>query len=87
MARLLRPGGLLAFSHPTPLIDVCWDPATELGGARLVNDYFGLHRFDEPSGLVYYQLGYGAWIRLFKANGLVVDDLIELQAPEDARTT
>jgi SAM-dependent methyltransferase len=87
VARLLRPGGLLAFSHPTPLVDVCWDPATELSGERLVNDYFELHRFDEPSGQVYYQLGYGAWIRLFRANGLIVEDLIELRAPEDARTT
>ncbi|MDP8921596.1 MAG: methyltransferase domain-containing protein [Chloroflexota bacterium] len=87
VARLLRPGGLLAFSHPTPLVDICYDPATEQGGERLVNDYFGLHRFEETSGLVYYQLPYGAWIRLFKQNGLVIEDLIELQAPNDARTT
>ena len=77
-ARLPRPGGLLAFSHPSPILDLYWDPATEQVGERLVNDYFELHRFDESSG---------AWIRLFRANGQVVEDLIELRAPEDARTT
>ena len=34
-----------------------------------------------------YQLPYGDWIRLFRANGLVVEDLIELRPPEDADTT
>ena len=30
---------------------------------------------------------YGDWIRLFRANGLMVEDLIELRPPEDADTT
>ena len=30
---------------------------------------------------------YGDWIRLFRANGFVVEDLIELRPPEDADTT
>jgi hypothetical protein len=33
-----------------------------------------------------YQLPYGAWIRLFRENGLHVEDLIEM-APDDPATT
>jgi hypothetical protein len=32
-------------------------------------------------------LPYGEWIRLFRANGLEIEDLIELRAPEDGTTT
>jgi hypothetical protein len=32
-------------------------------------------------------LPYGEWIRLFRANGLVVEDLVELRPPEGATTT
>jgi hypothetical protein len=30
---------------------------------------------------------YGEWIRLFRENGLVVDDLLELRAPKHASST
>lgn len=33
-----------------------------------------------------YELPYGGWIRSFRANGLLVDDLIELRPPVDAET-
>jgi hypothetical protein len=32
-------------------------------------------------------LPYGEWIRLFRANGLVVEDLIEPRPPASGRTT
>ena len=32
-----------------------------------------------------FHLGYGDWIRLLRANGFEVEDLIELQAPEGAQ--
>ena len=37
-----------------------------------------MHRIDDGED-VFYQLPYGEWIRLFRANGFVVDDLIELR--------
>jgi hypothetical protein len=52
---------------------------------RLLRPYFGMHRFEwagETS--VEFHLGYGDWIRLFCANGLDVEDLVEIQAPPDA---
>ena len=40
---------------------------------RLVRGYFGMHRFEWPDEEgVDFHLGYGDWIRLFRANGLEV---------------
>jgi len=86
-SRLLRPGGLLAFANSTPFWNVCFDPEMDAVGDRLVNAYFGLGRFPEEDGGTSYQLPYGEWIRLFRANGLLVEDLIEMCPPQDAHTT
>jgi SAM-dependent methyltransferase len=85
-ARLLRPGGLLAFCASTPFHDLCWNESTERVDSRLHADYFSLGRW-EGEGHVEYQLPYGAWIRLFRESGFVLEDLVELQPPEGARTT
>ncbi len=88
-ARLLRPGGRLAFlangvfmivATPT---DAAEDtPASE----RLERPYFGLHRTAWEDGSVNFYLPHGEWIRLLRANGFEVLDLIEVQAPEGAVT-
>ena len=85
-ARVLRIDGLLAFCMATPWVDVCWDPDQRVVSTHLVEDYFGLGPM-EDRGKTYFQLGYGDWIRLFRAHNLVVEDLIELQAPADRETT
>jgi SAM-dependent methyltransferase len=85
-ARLLRPGGLFAFSHHSPIETICWALGEEMVGERLVNDYFGMHRFEEDDES-YFQLPYGEWIRLFRANDLVVEDLIEPRPPEGATSS
>ena len=48
---------------------------------------FGMHRFQWPetSGIEYH-LPHGEWIRLLRANGFEILDLIEIQAPADAET-
>jgi SAM-dependent methyltransferase len=85
-SRLLRPGGLLAFNKVSPLLDLVWDLERDAVAEGLLNDYFTLDRF-EDSETVDFQLPYGEWIRLFRANGLDVEDLIELQAPENAESS
>lgn len=85
-ARLLRPGGLLAFSMLTPLFDVFWDNDREAVGDEPRNNYFEHRGFEDDEG-VDFQLPYGEWIRLFRANGLVVDDLIELRPSPDAESS
>ncbi len=84
-ARVLRPGGLLAFNMLSAFAFVCWDTGGERLGRRLQIDYFGMRAWDEES--VDFQLPYGEWIRLFRANGLEVEDLIEPRPPANAHTT
>ena len=87
VARLLRPRGLFAFSHFSPLGWICHDDEVDEVVDQLVLDYFGMHRFDDPDGSVQFNLGYGDWIRLFRAGGLSVEDLIEIRPPEGATST
>ena len=85
-SRLLRSGGLLAFSHHSPIETICWALGAEKVGDQLVLDYFGLHRIDLGEDVA-YQLPYGEWISLFRANGFLVEDLIEPRPPPGATST
>jgi SAM-dependent methyltransferase len=85
-ARLLRPDGLFVFSGSTPFDWACWDEATDAMSDRLQRDYFGMHRLDLDDH-VEFDLGYGDWIRLFRANGFVVEDLVEVRPRDDATST
>ena len=83
VARLLRIGGLFAFMTATPISAICQDRQTGQIGQTLHNDYFSLHRI-EWDNEVDFQLSYGEWIRLFRRNGFVIEDLIETQPAIDA---
>ncbi|MCI4364691.1 MAG: class I SAM-dependent methyltransferase [Thermoplasmata archaeon] len=86
VARLLRPGGLFAFSNSSPFRTLCEDRKRDRLGPRLRYDYFDLHRV-EYGDEVNFQLPYGRWIRLFRDHSLEVEDLLEVQPPANARTT
>ncbi len=86
VARVLRPTGLFAFCMATPILDVCDDTRVNQVLPHLVNDYFTLWSYDDGHSVT-YQRPYGAWIRLFRQHGLIVEDLVELQAPASAKTT
>lgn len=87
-ARLLRDGGILAFSMHTPFAEVCWPADEEEPVERLANDYFGMRVVDVGgSQHVEFQLTYGDWIRRFVASELDVVDLIELRPDPDATST
>jgi SAM-dependent methyltransferase len=85
-ARLLRPGGELVLLGNSALLMLCAPdedgvPASD----RLLRDHFGMHRFEWPDDpTVEFHLGHGDWIRLLRANGFEVEDLIELRPPPDA---
>lgn len=85
-ARLLRPGGLFAFSHGSPILSIAWALDAERAGDRLISDYFGMHQFDDGE-TIDFNLPYGEWIRLFRANGFIVEDLIEPRPAADATST
>jgi SAM-dependent methyltransferase len=80
-ARLLRPGGELIFLGNSTLLMLCAPdedglPATD----RLLRPQFGMHRFEWPDDpTIEFHLGHGDWIRLLRANHLVVENLIELR--------
>jgi len=87
-ARLLRPGGELVFLGNSSLLMLCVpDDDTMPAADRLVRDHFGMHRFvwpDDPS--VEFHLGHGDWIRLLRANGFEIEDMIELRPPPGTRS-
>src|SRR3954464_15753089 len=62
VARLLRPGGLFAFSHHSPIETICWPVDAEEVGERLALDYFGMHAIEVDDEVV-FNLPYGEWIR------------------------
>jgi SAM-dependent methyltransferase len=76
-ARILRPGGLLAFNRAHPILEIAWSMEDEHAGDRLVYDYFETFRLTAPDGITEFTLPFGEWIRLFTENGLVVESLIE----------
>jgi SAM-dependent methyltransferase len=87
VARLLRPGGLLAFCATTPLLYLTYDAEHDRQTRRLKLPYAQLGRMDFGEGTIDFVLPPGAWISLFRSQGLDVEDLIELVVPEGATTT
>ncbi len=87
-SRVLRVGGQLIFLVNGTIMMLCTpDDADALPSDRLVCDYFGMHRFEWPGWpSVEFHLGYGDWIRLLRANGFEVEDLLELRPAENATT-
>ncbi|MCW2921304.1 MAG: uncharacterized protein JWL76_1178 [Thermoleophilia bacterium] len=89
-ARLLKPGGELIFLTNGLLATLCANPQGMQDTEQLQRPLFGLHAvewpLDEDDNSVEFHLPHGAWIDLFHANGLRVERLVELQAPEGATT-
>jgi SAM-dependent methyltransferase len=87
-ARILRPGGRLAFLGNSYLCSIC-TPMDEDAPVdeRLHRDHFGMHRFDwQEDQSTEFHIPHGEWIRLLRSNGFEIEDLLELQAPEDSTT-
>ncbi|HEY3033490.1 MAG TPA: class I SAM-dependent methyltransferase, partial [Streptosporangiaceae bacterium] len=82
-ARLLRPGGRLLVLGTTPLSSLC-TPTGGQASDRLIRDYFGLHALHViDQRTLEFQLPHGQWIRLLRDNGFQIEDLVEIQPPED----
>src|SRR5262249_43547976 len=82
-ARLLRPGGRLVFLTNAFLVALCLpDAESPVVGDRLLRPAFGMHRLSwTGSPEVEFHLPHGEWIRLLRANGLEVEELVELRPP------
>jgi ubiquinone/menaquinone biosynthesis C-methylase UbiE len=85
-SRLLRPGGLFAFSNATPISMLCLNMQTDQVDQTLHHDYFGMTRLEWPDE-VDFQLPYGEWVRLFRSSRFIIEDLIEIQPPAGTTST
>jgi SAM-dependent methyltransferase len=88
-ARILRPGGRLAFVTGTSLLMMCFseDDEEAPAGTTLQKQYFGMkrlewHQIDGTIRNVGFQLGHGEMIRLLRSCGFEIEDLVEMRAPE-----
>jgi ubiquinone/menaquinone biosynthesis C-methylase UbiE len=80
VARIVRSGGVFAFSNSSPSRTVSHDRTRDRIRRSLLYDYFGMHRIEYP-GETNFQLEYGEWIRLFREHRFFIDRLIEPRAP------
>lgn len=87
-ARLLRPAGRLVFLVNAWLYMLCCpDEDGTPPGDQLLRPHFRPPRFEWPDDEgVEFHLPHGAMLRLLRASGFEVEDLIEIQAPEGATT-
>ncbi len=81
VSRVLRPGGRLVFNAASPWLRACYDDERDTITTTLRHSYFDLHATPEEDGAMSFTLPYGSWIRLFRSNGLTVEDLIEIRPP------
>lgn len=83
-SRLLRPGGRLVFLRNSTLVILCSPDDDSPAKERLLRPQFGMHRFQWEG--VEFHLAHGDWIRLLRASGFEILDLVEVRAPESATT-
>ena len=84
--RLLRPGGRLVFLGNSPLVILCALDEQEETSETLQRPQRGMHTLAWSDGGVEFHLGHGDMFRALRSAGFVVEDLIELFAPDGAET-
>jgi len=87
-ARLLRPGGRLAFLTNSFLLSLCVpDEDNVAAGERLLRPAFGMHRVEYPNDPgVEFHISHSDWIRLLRRSGFEVEDLVELWPSPEAKS-
>lgn len=86
-ARLLRPGGRLIFLVNATLLMLCMPDEERPATNELLRPQRGLHRLEwSDDDSVNFALSHGDWIRLLRASGFEVEDLVELYPQEGATT-
>jgi SAM-dependent methyltransferase len=85
-ARLLRPGGRLAFLTNSVQVTLCVPEEGGHAGDRLLRPQKGTSRLQWPGGGIEFHPSHGEWIRILRGSGFVVEALHELYAHDDAKT-
>src|SRR4029079_16582465 len=76
-ARVLRPGGLLAFCATHPLVYLTWNDAKERQTRKLQVDYADLGRMDTGEGPVDWAVPPGRWCQFLRDNVFYIETLSE----------
>ena len=86
-ARLLRPNGRLVFLTNSMLLILCVPDERGYASEQLLRPQRDLHRitWSFEDGVEFFR-SHGEWIDLLRANGFEVERLVELYAPEGAKT-
>ena len=87
-ARLLRPGGQLAFLTNAFLLTLCEPDENGVAATdRLLRPAFGMYRLEWPNDPgVEFHLSHGDWIRILHGAGFEIEDLNDVYPPSDAQT-
>ena len=84
--RLLRPEGRLVFFTNSALLMACTPTDGSETTDRLVRSYFSTYRVEFPDeDAVEFHLTHGHWVRLLRASGFVLENLIEVRPPRGAQ--
>jgi SAM-dependent methyltransferase len=84
--RLLRPGGRLVFLRNSPLVVLCALEDPDSTSETLQRPQRDMHRIAWSDGGVEFHLGHGDMFRVLQDTGFEVEALVELFAPEGAKT-
>ncbi|HEY1280042.1 MAG TPA: methyltransferase domain-containing protein, partial [Acidimicrobiales bacterium] len=87
-ARLLRPGGRLIFLGNSTVLMLCAPDEDDVAATEhMVRPQRGMHRFAWPDTAgIEFHLSHGDMLRLLRASGFDVEDLVELYPPEGSTT-
>ena len=86
-ARILRAGGVLAFSLEHPLHAAARDAASNRPSRALHRPYFSLGRLEFSTGGVAYVRTVSDFVTLLIAHGFTIEKLLEPRPPAGAKTT
>jgi SAM-dependent methyltransferase len=83
--RLLRPNGRLIFIANSAMLMACTPPDGGVAHEQLVRPSFGGRRVEfAQDGTVEFHLSHGSWIRMLRAAGFDVEDLLEVRPQSKA---
>ena len=88
-ARLLRPGGRLAFLVNSMLMSLTTQPLQGVPATNeLLRPAFGLYRIEWPNDPgVEFHLTHAEWIRVLRGAGFEIEELLEVRPPAEATTS